>query len=179
MQRIYPCELTVEQYVEWEWHRQVIAERVCPICGEEGGLEGHGSYGRGVTTGTGEVVRILVARFRCRGCERTVSYLPAFALSYRLVNAATVEAYLDGDYGRRDVRRWEELLRGYRRRMAGFAVELIRIVGCGLGLSPPKPAGLWPWLRVACGGLASAARRLVNLFRITTFRRYQCHQPAV
>jgi len=149
MQRIYPCEQTVEQYIESEGHRQVIAEEVCPICGKVGGLERHGTYGRGVTTGSGQVATILVARFRCRGCERTVSYLPALALSYRLVNAATVEAYLDEDYGRRDVQRWEELLRGYRRRMAAFAVDLIRTVGCGLGLSPPKPEGLWPWLRVA------------------------------
>jgi len=178
MQRIYPCGLTVEQYVAMEGQRQVVAETVCPNCGEEDGLWRHGVYGRYVTTGGGEVVEILVARFWCRRCRGTVSYLPAFALSYRLVNAEAFEAYLDGDYDRLAVRRWEELLRGYGRQMRAFTVELIRTIGCGLGLSPPKPGGLWPWLREACGGLASAARELVTRFRTGLFRRYQCHQPA-
>ncbi len=71
-----------------------------------------------------------------------------------------------------------ELLQSYRRRMLAFAGEVIRVVGSGLGLSPPPPPGLWPWLKEACGGLAAVARQLVTLFRITTFKRYQCHQPS-
>ena len=42
-----------------------------------------------------------------------------------------------------DVQRWEELLRSYRRRMAAFAVDLIRDGRLRLGLSPPR--------RRACG----------------------------
>ena len=76
-----------------------VGSEVYPKCGNAGGLERHGTYGRDVTTGSGQVATILVARFRCLGCERTVSYLPAFALSYRLVSVPTVEAYPYGDYG--------------------------------------------------------------------------------
>jgi hypothetical protein len=178
MQRIEPCELTPEQYVEREEHRQVRAEERCPNCRGRGTLVGHGSYGRSVTTTIGRIVVILVARFFCRRCERTVSYLPSFALSYRLVRAATVEAFLDGENGRRDVQRWEVVLRGYCRRMTAFAAHVVRAVGCGLGLSPPRePTGLWPWLKRACGSLAAATRQLVTHYKITVFERHQCHQP--
>lgn len=122
---------------------------------------------------------IMVARFFCQGCRRTVSYLPSFALSYRLVGTATVEAFLEGGPAGRDVQAYEALLRNYRRRMHTFAVEVIRVVGFGLGLAPPGPEGLWRWLKEACGGLAAATRQLVTHFRVTILRRYQCHQPAV
>jgi len=179
MQRIYACELSPEQYIESETHRQVRAETMCPRCGRSGRLHRHGVYERGITGGVGQVLRVLVARFLCLGCGRTVSYLPGFALSYRLVAVTTVEASLDGRHDRRDVQRWSDLLRDYRRRMASFTPRLFRVVGCGLGRAPPGAGGpLWPWLKEACGSLGSAARRLVAEFRISVFGRYQCHQPA-
>jgi len=91
-------------------HRQVIAERRCPRCERSGRLHRHGVYGRGVTGTAGQIMVILVARFLCLVCGRTVSYLPSFALSYRLVGAATLEAFLDGARERRDIARWESLL---------------------------------------------------------------------
>ena len=178
VQRIYPCELTPEQYVANETHRQVRAESVCPRCGQAAGLDRHGTYARGITGTVGQVLRILVARFRCRACAATVSYLPAFALSYRLVQVATFEAFLEGKLDRRDVQSWQSLLADYRRRLQRYATALWRTVGCGLGLAPPPAGAEWPWLKEACGGLASATRRLVTQFRLTLFARYQCHQPA-
>jgi transposase-like protein len=179
MQRIYPTALTPEQYVELEWHRQVVGESACPRCGKSRGMHRHGVYERGVTGAFGQEVRILIARYRCQGCGRTMSYLPDFAMSYRLVAVGTFEAYLDGQVNRRDVQSRQSLLEDYRRRMLRYARALWRTVGCGLGLAPPAGgAQMWPWLREACGGLASAARRLVAQFRITLFKRYQCHQPA-
>jgi len=178
MQRIYPCELTAEAYVASEAQRQVMAERVCPRCGRPGRLHRHGNYRRGITGGIGQIVTIWVARFLCLGCRRTVSYLPNFALSYRLVAVGTFEAYLDGMRARRDVRRWEALLQEYERRMNAYRVALWRRIGHGLGGSPPVGEGPWPWLKEACGVLGSAACRLVNEFRTSLFKRYQCHQPA-
>lgn len=46
---------------------------------------------------------MLIARFLCVGCGRTISYLPDFALSYRLVQARTFAAFLDGEHARREV----------------------------------------------------------------------------
>jgi transposase-like protein len=179
MQRIYPCELTPEQYVATEGHRQIRPEAVCPRCGQGGPLHRHGRYRRGITGSAGQVLDIYVARFLCAACGGTVSYLPGFALSYRLVQVGTFEAFLSDRRERRDVQRWQSVLQDYRRRLAAFAVQVWRIVGCGLGRAPPADGALWPWLREACGGLEPAPPPLVAAFRIGLFRRYQCHQPAV
>ena len=180
MQRIMATALTPEDYIATEGHRQVRAELACPQCGCRRGLHRHGVYGRNLTGALGRVLRIWVARFRCVACRRTVSYLPDFALSYRLVQAATFEAYLERKLGRRDVQCWQGVLADYERRLRRHAMALWRVVGCGFGRAPPlKPAAVWPWLKGACGGLASAARRLVAQFSVTLFRRYQCHQPAM
>ena len=178
MQRIYPCEHTVEQYVSSEAHRQVIAEPVCPQCQQGGSLRRHGSYGRWVTSEIGWLVLILVARFLCLGCRRTVSFLPSFALSYRVIGTVTFAAFLDGDRRSEAVRRWEDLLKSYERRMHAFHPEVLRVVGRGLGRAPPGGPAFWPWLKEACGSLATATRRLVEHFKITVFRSYQCHQPS-
>jgi transposase-like protein len=178
MQRIYLTALTPEQYIATEAHRQVIADIVCPRC-EKGRLHRHGKYGRGITGMVGQLLSLPVARFLCLACDGTVSYLPSFALSYRLVQVATFEAFLDGIIGRGDVQRWHSVLQDYQRRMARFAPGLWRIVGCGFGRAPPAcDEAVWPWLKTACGGLAAAARLLVAQFGITLFKRYQCHQPA-
>jgi len=179
MQRIYPCELTPEEYIASEAHRQVRPELVCPRCGQPARLHRHGVYRRGITASWGQIVTIWIARFRCRACRRTVSYLPSFALSYRLVQVGTFEAFLEGKMARRDVQNWQSLLENYRRRLRRYAATLWRTVGCGLGLAPPVGCReIWPWLKEACGGLQSATRRLVAQFRLTLFARYQCHQPA-
>ena len=178
MQRIYPCELTPEQYIATQVQRQIRPEAVCPRCSKTGTLHRHGCYARGITGSVGQVLCILIARFLCLACRRTVSYLPSFALSYRLVQAPSFEAFLDGKVGLRDVQTWQTLLQEYRRRMEKYAVEIFRIVGCGLGRAPPSAPLVWPWLKAACGSLSSATRQLVTIFQITPFKRYQCHQPA-
>ena len=178
MQRIYRCEMSAEGYVASEGHRQVRLEQVYPRCGRAGRLHRHGNYRRGITGAIGQIVMIMVARFLCLKCRRTVSYLPDFALSYRLVAAGTFEAFLDRKRSRLDVLKWEPLLQEYERRMNAYRLSLWRTIGHGLGGSPPVREGPWPWLKEACGGLGSAACRLVNEFRTSLFRRYHCHQPA-
>lgn len=140
MQRIYFTALTPEQYIASEAHRQVIAELICPRCGK-GRLHRHGKYGRGITGMVGQLLGLFVARFLCVVCDGTVSYLPSFALSYRLVQTATFEAFLDGIIGRGDVQRWQSVLADYRRRMARFAEIVVRTVGCGFGRAPPAVGG--------------------------------------
>lgn len=178
MQRIYRCESTAEQYEASEGHRQVLSEAVCPCCGRPGRLHRHGAYRRGITGVLGQIVMIWVARFLCMECRRTVSYLPHFAFSYRLVAVGTFEAFLEGRRSRRDVLGWEALLEKYERRMNVYGEVLWRAIGHGLGTAPPVRGGPWPWLKEACGGLGPAACRLVNEFRTTLFGRYHCHQPA-
>lgn len=160
MQRIYFCALTPEAYAASAAHHQVVPEAECPICDEAGPLHCHGSYDRGITGCTGRVIQIPVARFFHPGCGRTISYLPSFAFSYRLVQAATFEAFLDGILGRRDVQSREDLLRQYRQRMLAYEPELRRVIGGHFGRAPPGPAALWPYLKVACGSRQAAIRLL-------------------
>lgn len=177
MQRIYLSNLTPEKYVATQAHRQVRPEKICPLCGKCDCLEGHGTYERGITYATGQIASMFVARFLCVKFYLTVSYLPSFALSYRLVQAATFEAFLDGGCDQRAVQRWDGVLRQYRRRMQAFGSELLRVVGGGFGRGPPASPALWPYLKEACGSLAAATHRLVTQYKISLFGRYQCHQP--
>lgn len=179
MQRIFRSPWSPEEYAAQEAHQQVIPESVCPSCGAPTKLWRHGRYERWLVSLVGALVRLCIARFLCPLCRRTISYLPDFALSYRLLGPDTLAAFMDGQHERPDVRRHHELLQGYARQLFGFARELIRTVGAGLGLAPPLcvEKGLWPWLKLAGDGLAPVARRLVMTFSIGLLGRYQCHQP--
>lgn len=177
MQRIVVTPLAPEDYVALGGHRLVVPDSVCPNCQQPSRLHRHGCYSRWAVSVLGALLRLWIARFLCRLCRHTISYLPDFALSYRLVGPETFEAFLDGDDRRADVRTYFALLTSYRRRFESFGEELVRSVGAGLGLAPP-PKGLWPWLKKAGDGLRPITRQLVTVFRIGLFRRYQCHQPA-
>jgi transposase-like protein len=180
VQVIYRTALSVEQYIEKGAQAWVKPDLVCRRCGKATVQHSHGTYERAVVGALGEVLVIRVARYLCLGCARTTSYLPNFALSYRLLRREALEAYLDGILGGRDVQRWMDLLHTYRRRMAAHIPELLRTLGCGLGRAPPDQGcsvqELLKWLRVACGSLETATGRLVSQFKTSLFKRYQCHQ---
>lgn len=179
MQRIFSSPWTPEEYVASQAQRQIIPDSVCPSCERPTSLHRHGCYARWVVSVLGALWRLLIARFFCPLCRRTISYLPDFVLTYRLVGPDSFAAFLDERHDRDDVRRWWTLLASYRRRFEAFSGELIRSVGAGLGLAPPLAIeGLWPWIKGAGDSLATVTRRLVTTFRIGLLRRYQCHQPA-
>jgi hypothetical protein len=179
MQRIFSSPWTPEEYVATQAHRQIIPDSVCPSCERATPLHRHGNYPRWVVSVLGALWRLRIARFFCPLCRRTISYLPDFALTYRVLGPDSFGAYLDERHERPDVRRWWTLLSTYRRRFEAFGAELIRSVGAGLGLAPPlSPQGLWPWIKRAGDSLTTVTRRLVTTFRIGLLRRYQCHQPA-
>lgn len=180
MQVIYHTALSVEQYIEQRAQAWVKPELVCRACGKTTVQHSHGTYERAVVGSLGEVLLIRVARYLCMGCTKTTSYLPNFALSYRLLRLKAFEAYLDGLMGGLDVQRWLDLLNTYRRRMTAHIPELLRTLGCGLGRAPPDQRcsvqELLKWLREACGSLETATGRLVSQFKTSLFKRYQCHQ---
>jgi len=176
MQRIHSTSLLPEQYETQEAYRQIFPESTCPACQKCDSLHRHGFYSRWVTSSLGKVISIWVARFLCYACRCTISYLPDFALSYRFVNAQTLEAFLEGKLHQEDVQCNWEVLHTYKRRMLAFAPVLMATLGAGLGVAPPEGPPIWQWIKKACGSLESATRRLVMEFRITLFHRYQCHQ---
>lgn len=103
MQRIFACELTPEEHVATEAHRQVSPELLSPRVRVRRAAARPRHLRTGITTSIGKIVLMLIARFLCVGCGRTISYLPDFALSYRLVQARTFAAFLDGEHARREV----------------------------------------------------------------------------
>ncbi|MBL9136224.1 MAG: hypothetical protein JNK85_10165 [Verrucomicrobiales bacterium] len=179
MQRIFSSPWTPEEYAATEAHRQILPDSVCPSCAQPTPLHRHGHYPRWVVSVLGALMRLWIARFLCPLCRRTISYLPDFALTYRLLGPDSFAAYLDGRHERPEVQSWWTLLGTYRRRFEAFGGELIRTVGAGLGLAPPLLSqGLWPWIKRAGDSLATVTRQLVTTFKVGLLRRYQCHQPA-
>ena len=180
MQVIIRVELSVEQYVEEEFHRRVRPPRQCGNCERMGTLKPLGSYDRYTTGALGDLVQFSVARFICAGCERTTSCLPSFAQPYRLVANETIEAFVEGDIDRLDVQHTEGLLKRYLKRFLGWERSLRGILGNRFGRAPPKETATAFWRRAvaACGSLAELSLRLVQEFRTTCFGTYRCHQPS-
>ena len=179
MQRIYSSPWTPEEYDAAEAYLQIIPDSVCPSCEQTVQLHRHGHYQRWLITELAKLLRLWIARFLCPSCRTTIIYLPDFCFSYRPLQPRTLEAFLQAQVDRPDVRSHSERLRQYKLRVEDFASELIRTVGACFGRPPPDPPhGLWPWLKKAGDGLHTVTRRLVTDFQITLFRRYQCHQPA-
>lgn len=179
MQRIFPSPWTPKEYFESEAHRQIVPDSICPCCKRLTPLHRHARYLRWVVTVLGELWHLWIARFLCPLCGSTISYLPDFALTYRLLGPDSFAAFLEGHHDRPDVLRFWALLASYRRRFEAFGGELVRTVGTGFGLAPPfSIQGLWPWLKTAGDSLATITRQLVSTFKIGLLRRYQCHQPA-
>lgn len=179
MQRIYRWAGTAEIYEQQEGWRQIVPESICAYCRKAVSLHRHGRYQRWVATVLGRLLYLWIARFLCPRCRHTISYLPDFALTYRVLGPQTLQRFLNHQMERPDVRTFLDLCATYERRLYRFAPELIRTVGAGLGLSPPRsPSGLWPWLKKAGKGLRPLTRRLVTVFKIGLLKRYRCHQPA-
>jgi hypothetical protein len=180
VQRLRRIKLTVEAYVQQEFHERMRPPEQCPNCGRFHRLWAHGYYGRWTTQSIGKAIRFLVRRFRCTCCLITVSCLPCFAQPYRLVNHTTLEAFMKGHTRRRDVQAQQGLLRRYVRRFAEWRPSLVRIVGHRFGRASPKEEATAFWRRAvaACGSTAELTMQLVTEFRTTCFRTYRCHQPS-
>jgi len=178
MQRIYELNLTPEEYEEQDTYLRIKPEAQCPSCFKACPLHRLGFYERFVTNSEGIALRIRVARFVCSLCRRSISYLPVFALSYRLVNARTLDRFLGGNHQAMDVQRCRTLLLRYLGRMHAFLPSLISVAGHAFDWIPRPPDPDWMGVKKACGSLAAATRQLVHKLAITMFARYQCHHSA-
>ena len=126
----------------------------------------------------GKAIAILVRRFRCTVCRVTVSCLPCFAQPYRLVNHTTLEAFVKGQHGQRDVQALWDLLQRYLRRFIEWQPELLKIIGHRFGRASPKEEATAFWRRAVatCGSASKLTVLLVQEYRTTCFATYRCHQ---
>ncbi len=179
MQIIVRVKCSPEEYLGGERQTSMMRPHHCPNCSARKSLLALGYYERGLSGADGKDLRLLVRRFRCGACGRTVSVLPDFAQPYRFVRNRTIERYFNGDAESDEVRRTTGLLRCYWRKFTTWLPKLKRAIGAHFGLSPPAspPRCWWEFLMHTTGNLASATRRLVEELRVTLFGLYQCHQP--
>ncbi|MBT7065703.1 MAG: hypothetical protein HN919_05330 [Verrucomicrobia bacterium] len=178
MQKLVWVKLSVEAYVREQFHKQMRPPLQCPSCGRVRRLWALGYYQRYTTGALGKAIAILVRRFRCTACRVTVSCLPCFAQPYRLINHATLEAFVKGEHRRRDVQAQWDLLQRYLRRFAAWKPELLKIIGHRFGRASPKEDATAFWRRAVamCGSASKLTVLLVTQFGTTCFTTYRCHQ---
>jgi hypothetical protein len=178
MQIIRAMQVSADHYASTTFHQGIEPPVECPHCDAKEALTALGYYSRNVTrTGRG-VLRILVRRFRCGVCRKTVSILPSFAQPYRLVLNATISEFFDGALGT-DVLSWLPLLQQYWNRFANWLPKIDAIIRSAVERSPPQPnaAGWWDVIVAVFGGLERITITLVSRFGVTLFGRYRCHSP--
>jgi len=178
MQIIVRVNISVDQYVEDEFHKRIRVPNRCGNCGKFYNFVIHGYYERYTTNASGVVVSFKVARFKCKYCNRTMSCLPSFAHPYRLIANETIGAFIQGDINRIDVKRFEWLLIRYLKSFEQWSKLLVSITGSRFGRAPPKESAT-AFLRRAvavCGSFTKLTICLIKEFNITCFRRYCCHQ---
>jgi len=96
MQILRTVPASVIDYANGSFHQTIEPPNECPHCKNRGAFSALGYYSRNVTNMERGVLRILVRRFRCVVCRRTVSILPSFAQPYRLVLNATIAERSEG-----------------------------------------------------------------------------------
>lgn len=179
MQLIRAVPVDEERYVEEGFHRCICPPPSCPHCNRARALWAHGFYRRNISRLQRGHLRLLIRRFLCRFCYKTVSILPAFAQPYRFVQNSTIERFVRGGPWTNDVIRFQPLLQAYWKRFVTWLPEIERTVGGVLPRPPPstKPLEWWMYMLNNYGGLGSTTSTLVSIFQITLLGRYRCHRP--
>lgn len=178
LQLIHELEIDAEQYVAEGFQRHIVAPGICPHCDCADALWALGYYVRNLTRLGAGFLRIVIRRFRCRVCGKTISILPSFAQPYRLIQNETIEKFAGGDHDDPGVLRWTDLLRRYWQRFVLWVPEMEHVMECVANRSPPhEPMQWWDLMLRHYGDLASATQASVSVFRITFFGRYRCHFP--
>jgi transposase-like protein len=175
MQQLVRLKLSPQDYLRTDPHNVVPHPDRCRLCGHAHRLHRHGTYSRGLLI-LAKVVAILVARFRCPQCRRTTSLLPDFALSYRLLPLALVDAFFRASAKGRSRLPRADLLARYRRRWQRWWPTLHQHIGCLFGrIRTREPCAAWVDVGHRAGGMAAANRTLVEQVSLSLFGRYVIH----
>ena len=178
MQVIRTMAMSADRYLETSFQEGITAPPACPQCGVASTLRALGYYSRNITGSKNRVLRILIRRFRCRNCHRTVSILPSFAQPYRLVENHTINEFFGGSLAAGKLS-WLPLLKQYWKRFSDWLPRLQATVALTVSRAPPSPdPGTW-WKLIAetFGDIEQITHILVGQFRVTLFGCYRCHSP--
>ena len=170
--------MSVDDYVGTSCHQSFEPPNQCPHCSAGDALKALGYYSRNVTGLKSGVLRILVRRFRCFSCGRTVSLLPSFVQPYRLVLNVTINEFFGGTISTNSLS-WLPLLKQYWNRFSGWLPRIDHIIRSLASRSPPHSdaAGWWKVMAATFGDLEKITTALVGRFGVTLFGRYRCHSP--
>jgi len=178
MQLICALQMDPEQYVAERFHERMQPPNECPHCHHSKTLWALGYYCRNLSRLGFGALLLMIRRFRCCYCGKTVSLLPWFAQPYRFVQNRTIESYFRGELFNDEVSRHSDLLSQYWKRFRWWLPGLERALGHDLGRGPPSdPNAAWRSLMEIHSDLGSATQTLVTVFQITPFGRYRCHCP--
>jgi hypothetical protein len=178
MQILRVVPVNVIDYASGSFHQTIEPPIECPHCNSRGELSALGYYSRNVTNMERGVLRVLVRRFRCGVCRKTVSILPSFAQPYRLVLNATISEFFGGTIGTGSLP-WFPLLKQYWNKFENWLPEIDGIIRSVVERSPPRPdaTGWWEVIVELFGGIEKMTIMLVSRFGVTLFGRYRCHSP--
>jgi hypothetical protein len=128
----------------------------------------------------GVYLLILIARFLCPLCGRTMSCLPSFAQPYRMMGTATVEAFLQKRMDEPGIAQHWDLLHSYGQRWEQRSPEIEAVTGLFFGplSDEPPPKRLLGALLSKWGDLQRASVQLLELFGETPLGRYRIHDWA-
>lgn len=180
MQMIIAYDGGPEQYVREAAHRRISRPKACPKCAAVARIRALCYYDRWVTcSDLRKLVSIKVRRFRCFSCRVTISMLPDFALTYRLVETDTVDRFLSGSRSGQGLDIWSAHLALYQRRLESRIPATLNALAETYGLLdlPRSVVPLWGELCQAFGDARRLAARLVADLGITVFGVYRCHRP--
>ncbi len=178
MQILHAIDIEPEQYVAEEYEKQIRPPARCPHCQRFKTLRALGYYARSLSRLEAGVLSLLVRRFRCCACGKTVSLLPAFAQPYRFVQNQTIEYFARGAPFSGEIVRHLDLLSQYWKRFLRELPEIARTLGKALGRAPPRhPQEAWEFIITYFQDLNTATKILTSSFQITLFGRYRCHRP--
>jgi len=179
MQAIVCVAFDIRTYIREAYHRRVQAPyTTCPQCASGRKLNVLGYYSRYSTDEQGQELSLWIKRFICKACGKTLSCLPHFVASYRLLHNRLIEAYFLGDSKSIGVQRHSDLLKTYMKRFEQWQPSLASRIGCVFGRAPPR-LKVWEWVRWMihrAGNFHTVTKKLIEDFQTTCFGSYQCHQ---
>ena len=179
MQLLVPYQGTPDTYVQLGAETRMMPPSPCPNCGCNRKLRLLGYYERFVSTTVGGLARMRVRRFRCRDCRRTVSLLPDFCLSYRLVRGESVARFLRGDGIDAPDLPWLDLLLRCQKKFVAWIPELGGLIQSTFGIpwNGLPPQRVWTGIETHFGGWTEARLRILTECGVTMLGIYCCHAP--
>jgi hypothetical protein len=177
MQLLVSYQGAPESYVQSGAERRMTPPTPCPNCGCHRKLRLLGYYERFVSTMAGGLARMKVRRFRCRDCRLTVSLLPDFCISYRLVRGESVARFLRGDGIEAPDLPWQDLLFNCQKKFSAWIPELEELLHVGFGVQcqglSPKQA--WIGMETHFGDWTKARFQILAKCGATMLGRFCCH----